>query len=105
MMNVIELFGFNKHKKVFNAESALNLYEYGDASVTLERAVKSRINDINSCIRYNARGRKRSFVSILTDEDKELINRVTKHFKDQGFFVKVQEYEEIPDNKFLVIGW
>lgn len=101
----IKIFLGLKPKKALNAKDAQNIYDYGKSSVSIEEAAQTWIKQRESSIVYASQAKRRAISVMLEEEEPDMIELCIKHFKDQGFFVKLETYPEIHGQRFLVIGW
>lgn len=89
-------------KKEFNAD---NCREKQNRSI--QGRSKAKINEIIALIDYKVSNSNYENTIIFTiDKDEEIVyEEVIKYFKDLGFIVLKTKFDELGEQKFLIISW
>lgn len=95
-----------KEKKAMSADNARNLFWYGDRHITLEKAIKKEISWVESEINNSCKIENRRILCKTVPVVKsQITDKVIEHFKNEGFVVKLEKFDEIPEYQVLIIGW
>lgn len=93
-------------RKSLTAQNARDLFEFGSKNLGIEKIIKKEIKDIEYRIEQTCRFNNSRFLCIPTPNSKlQLTIELQKHFKEEGFVVKIEEFAEIPDYHILILGW
>lgn len=102
MVNLyVKMLGIFKKKEF----SASNCREKQNRSI--QGRSKAKINEIIDLIDYKVSNSNYENTVIFTiDKDEEIVyDEVIKYFSDLGFIVLKKQFEELGDQKFLLISW
>lgn len=92
-----------------SAEQAWNLTRYNHVSI--EDAVKKEILITEKLILYKTRiggpdiDRDSTLIIKVPVNKVDIFDKVREHFKQRGFICFFEEFEELENQKFLIISW
>ena len=91
-----------RKKREFNAKNCRN-----KQNRSIQERSKTKISEIKNLIEYKVLNSNYEKTIIFTiDRDEEIVyDNVIKYFIDLGFTVLKTEFEELGDQKFLIISW
>ena len=101
----MKLLSFKRERHYLSAEEAKNILKYGYRDVTVEVAASKEIEDLELYIKSKSGLGYRAVTRVFQDYNKDLVDELVKHFKENGFVADTYENPEIKNIVVLIIGW
>ena len=101
----MKLLFFKHEKKFLSAEEARNILKYGFKGVTFQEVLENEVDELETSIKSRSSSGYRILTSTYQDYKRDLVDGLSKHFRDNGFKVDVYENPEVEGFIILIIGW